>query len=184
MSTASADAPAQGASAVARAERAARIEAMVFVGLLLLLAVGVLISTTTIREPPGSTNTLGARVVPYGVGGLLLLSSLIVLIGQLRGRFGHAEAGEDIDLEHGTAWVSTGILALSFLSLIITIPFLGWPLAVTILFTGASLALGAKRWWVALLIGFAMGVITQLVFGTLLGLSLPATGTLTSWIGL
>lgn len=184
MSTASADAPEQGASAAARAERSARIEAMIFVGLLVVLAVGVLISTTTIREPPGSTNTLGARVVPYAVGVLLLLSSLAVLVGQLRGRFGHAEAGEDIDLDHGTAWIPTGILALSFLSLIVTIPFLGWPLAVTILFAGASLALGAKRWWVAVLIGLAMGVITQLVFGTLLGLSLPPTGTLTSWIGI
>ena len=184
MSTASADAPEQGASAAARAERAARIEAMVFVGLLVLLSVGVLISTTTIREPPGSTNTLGARVAPYGIGVLLLVSSVAVLIGQLRGRFGHPEGGEDIDLEHGTAWVPTGILAVSFLSLMATIPLLGWPLGVTILFAGASLALGAKRWWVAVLIGLAMGVVTQFVFGTLLGLSLPATGTLTSWIGL
>jgi putative tricarboxylic transport membrane protein len=184
MSTASADAPDQGASAAARAERASRIEAMIFVGLLVLISVGVLITTTTIREPPGSTNTLGARVVPYAVGGLLLLSSLAVLVGQLRGRFGHPEAGEDIDLEHGTAWIPTGIVMLSFLSLIATIPLLGWPLGVTILFTGASLALGAKRWWVAVLIGLAMGVITQFVFGSLLGLSLPPTGTLTSWIGL
>ena len=81
MSTASADAPEQGASAAARAERSARVEAMIFVGLLVVLAVGVLISTTTIREPPGSTNTLGARVVPYAVGVLLLLSSLAVLVG-------------------------------------------------------------------------------------------------------
>jgi putative tricarboxylic transport membrane protein len=184
MSTASADAPRQGASAAARAERAARIEAMIFVGLLVLLSVGVLISTTTIREPPGSTNTLGARVVPYAVGALLLVSSLIVFVGQLRGRFGHPEAGEDIDLEHGTAWVPTGILAVSFVSLMATIPLLGWPLGVTILFAGASLALGAKRWWLAILIGLAMGVVTQLVFGTLLGLSLPPTGALTSWIGI
>ncbi|MGM1028683.1 MAG: tripartite tricarboxylate transporter TctB family protein [Actinomycetota bacterium] len=182
MSTASAGAP-HGAPAAAR-ERAARIEAMVFVGILVLLAIGVLITTGTIREPPGSTNTLGARVVPYAVGALLLASSVIVLIGQLRGRYGHAEAGEDIDLEHGTAWVPTGVVVVSFLSLMATIPLLGWPLGVTILFTGASVALGAKRWWVATLIGLAMGVITQLVFGSLLGLSLPPTGTLTSWIGI
>lgn len=180
MSTAPADAP---SSASARA-RAARIEAMVFVGLLVVLAIAVLIATTTIREPPGSTNTLGARVIPYTVGGLLLVSSLGVLIGQLRGRFGDAESGEDVDLEHGTSWGATGIVVLSFLSLIVTIPFLGWPLGVMVLFTGASMALGAKRWWVAALIGLALGVVTQIVFGTLLGLSMPATGTLTSWIGL
>ncbi|GEK79896.1 membrane protein [Agrococcus baldri] len=157
---------------------------MAFVGFLVLLSIAVLIATTTIREPPGSTNTLGARVVPYAVGGLLLVSSLVVLVQQLRGRFGHAEAGEDVDLEHGTSWGVTGIVMLSFLSLMVTIPHLGWPLGVTVLFTGASLALGAKRWWAAALIGLTMGVVTQIVFGTLLGLSLPVTGTLTSWIGL
>lgn len=181
MITAPAGAPVNGAPARARA---ARIEAMAFVGFLVVLSVAVLIATTTIREPPGSTNTLGARVVPFAVGGLMLVSSLAVLISQLRGRFGHAEAGEDVDLEHGTSWGVTGIVVLAFLSLIVTIPFLGWPLGVVILFTGASLALGAKRWWVSALIGLALGVVTQLVFGTLLGLSLPATGALTSWIGL
>lgn len=181
MSTAPAGAASQAASARARA---ARIEAMVFVGLLVVLSIAVLIATTTIREPPGSTGTLGARVVPYVVGGLLLLSSLAVLIQQLRGHFGHAEEGEDVDLEHGTSWGSTGIVVLAFLSLIITIPSLGWPLGVVVLFTGASLALGAKRWWVSALIGLALGAVTQFLFGTLLGLSMPVTGTLTSWIGL
>ncbi|HET6672325.1 MAG TPA: tripartite tricarboxylate transporter TctB family protein [Agromyces sp.] len=181
MTTAPAGAPRTGAPA---ASRSARIEAMAFVGLLVILSIAVLIATTTIREPPGSTNTLGARVVPYAVGGLLLLSSLVVLISQLRGRFGHAEEGEDVDLEHGTSWIPTGVVVLSFLSLIVTIPLLGWPLGVTILFTGASVALGAKRWWVAALIGLALGIVTQFVFGGLLGLSLPPTGTLTSWIGL
>ena len=181
MSTAPAGAPSEGASARARA---ARIEAMVFVGLLVVLSIAVLIATTTIREPPGSTGTLGARVVPYAIGGLLLVSSLVGFVQQLRGHFGHAEEGEDVDLEHGTSWGVTGIVVLAFLSLIITIPSLGWPLAVVILFTGASLALGAKRWWVSALIGLALGVVTQYLFGTLLGLSMPPTGTLTSWIGL
>lgn len=181
MSTAPVDAPSQGASARARA---ARIEAMAFVGLLVVLSIAVLIATTTIREPPGSTNTLGARVVPYAVGGLMLVSALIVLIGQLRGHFGHAEEGEDVDLEHGTSWGATGIVVLSFISLMLTIPNLGWPLGVVVLFTGASLALGAKRWWTSALIGLALGIVTQFLFGTLLDLSLPATGTLTSWIGL
>jgi len=181
MSTAtSAGAPEQGAPA---ASRSARIEAMAFVGLLVVLSIAVLISTSTIREPPGVT-TLGARVVPYAVGGLLLLSSVAVLVAQLRGRFGEAEEGEDVDTEHGTAWGVTGVVMLSFLSLMVTIPNLGWPLGVTILFAGAAVALGAKRWWIAVLIGLALGILTQFVFGTLLGLSLPITGTFTAWIGL
>lgn len=182
MTAAPTGAPVQGAPAAS--SRSSRIEAMAFVGLLVALSVAMLVVTSTIREPAGSTNGLGARVVPYAICGLMLVSSLVVLVQQLRGRFGHADEGEDVDLEHGTAWLPTGIVVLAFLSLIVTIPMLGWPLGVTILFTGSSLALGAKRWWVALLIGLGLGVVTQLVFGELLGLSLPATGTLTSWIGL
>ena len=69
MSTAPAGAPSEGASARARA---ARIEAMVFVGLLVVLSIAVLIATTTIREPPGSTGTLGARATPLGAAQLTM----------------------------------------------------------------------------------------------------------------
>ena len=53
-----------------------------------------------------------------------------------------------------------------------------------ILFSGSAIALGAKKWWVALIVGVIVGIVTWVGFGLLLGLSLPATGTLTSWIGL
>ncbi len=49
------------------------------------------------------------------------------------------------------------------------------------LFAGAAITLGAERWWVALLIGLGLGLVTQLVFGFWLGLSLPA-GPLLNWI--
>jgi putative tricarboxylic transport membrane protein len=50
-----------------------------------------------------------------------------------------------------------------------------------VLFGGAAWSLGAKRWWVALLVGLGLGLVTQLVFGGWLGLSLPA-GPLLDWI--
>ncbi|WP_052460451.1 tripartite tricarboxylate transporter TctB family protein [Microbacterium gorillae] len=164
--------------------RALRIEAMIFVGLIIVLAIGVLVGASTIREPLGSTNTLGARVVPYAVGALLLISAITVLIQQLRGRFGEPDGGEDVDLEASTSWMTTVIVLISFASLIVTIPWFGWPIGVAVVFAGSAIALGARRWWVAVLVGIAMGVVTQVAFGTLLGLSLPPTGTLTSWIGL
>ena len=39
----------------------------------------------------------------------------------------------------------------------------------------------AKRWWAAISIGLALGIVTQLVFGAWLGLSLPA-GPALNWI--
>lgn len=72
-------------------------------------------------------------------------------------------------------------LVVCFLSQIVLIEFAGWPLAVTVLFAGAAWSLGAKRWWMAVAVGFGLGLVTQLVFGSWLGLSLPA-GPLLDWI--
>lgn len=157
---------------------------MVFVGMLIALSVFILIFAGTIREPVGSASAIGAKAFPYAVGILMLISSVALLIGQLRGRFGSPDEGEDIDPDAKTSWVTVGIVGVSFLSLLVTIPHLGWPLAVTILFAGAAIALGAKKWWMAIIVGLIIGVITQVAFANGLGLSLPATGTLTSWIGL
>jgi putative tricarboxylic transport membrane protein len=70
---------------------------------------------------------------------------------------------------------------LCFLSLLVLIELAGWPIAVMVLFGGSAITLGAKRWWVALLVGLGLGVVTQLVFGAWLGLSMPA-GPLLNWI--
>lgn len=182
MSNAPAVAPATGVTAAP--SRGFRIEAMIFIGLFVALAIFVIIGAFEIREPLGNANTLSPRVVPIAVGVLMLVAAIAVLIDQLRGRFGEPDGGEDIDLDSSTSWLTVLILTVSFLSLIVTIPWLGWPLAVMILFFGAAMALGAKSWWMPLIVGLVLGVITQYLFGSLLGLSLPPTGTLTSWIGI
>lgn len=182
MTPASPVVPVPGAAAAPG--RAGRLEAMIFVGVIIVLAIAVILGAGQVAQPAGNTVGLGARVVPYAVGGLMLIAAIAVLIGQLRGNYGEPDGGEDIDLEASTSWVTTGIVVLAFASLIITIPLLGWPLAVTILFTGSALALGAKKWWVALIVGFVLGAVSWLAFGLGLGLSLPATGTWTSWIGI
>ncbi|GAA4780799.1 tripartite tricarboxylate transporter TctB family protein [Microbacterium gilvum] len=169
------------ASSAAAPSRGQRIEAMIVAVVIIAIAIGALVLASTIRET-GSALTLSPRVVPYVVGGLLLVSGVAVLVGQLRGRYGHPEEGEDVDLAGGTSWVTTVVIAAAFVSLVVTIPWLGWPLGVTLTFAASAIALGARRWWAAVLVGFGLGVVSQLVFGTLLGLSLPATGALTSWI--
>jgi len=134
-----------------------------------------------IRVPPGSASVLGPRVFPYSVGALLLVASLVVVVQLARGRRGLPEDGEDVDPDAPTDWRTVGLLVLCFATQLVLIEFAGWPFAVTVLFGGAALALGAKRWWAALLIGLGLGLVTQLVFGAWLGLSLPS-GPLLDWI--
>lgn len=176
--TTEAGAPPQGAPA---ASRGLRIEATIFVVFLIALSIAGLILTATIKEPAASI-TLGPRVIPFVVTGLMLVSSVGVLISQLRGNFAAPEEGEDIDESGSTSWTTVVILVLSFLSLMITIPWAGWPVAVMVLFAGSAIALGAKKWWLAVLVGLGLGIVTQILFGTLLGLSLPPTGYLTEWL--
>lgn len=167
-----------GASATAGAPRSRKLGELLFIGVILVFSVIALIMTGFIREPVGSSNVLGARVVPYVVTGLMLLSSLGAFIAVLRGDVGAPDEGEDIDDEAKTSWKTVVLLALAFASLMVLIPVAGWPIAVVILFTGASLALGSSSWWRAMLLGAALGIVTQLLFGNLLGLSLPPFGTI------
>ena len=166
-----------GAQTVVGAARSRRIGELVFLAVIAAFSVVVLVMTGFIREPMGSSNVLGARVVPYAVTGLMLLASLGAIIAVLRGDVGQPDEAEDIDEEARTSWKTVLLLVVSFASLMVVIPLLGWPAAVTVLFTGAALALGAARWWMALIIGASLGILTQLLFGTLLGLSLPPFGT-------
>ena len=166
-----------GALASVGAPRSRRVGELVFLGVIAVFSAVALVMTGFIREPMGSSNILGARVVPYAVTGLMLLASLGAIIAVLRGDVGQPDEAEDIDTEARTSWKTVLMLVVSFASLMLVIPLLGWPAAVVVLFTGAALALGAARWWMALIIGAALGVLTQLLFGTLLGLSLPPFGT-------
>lgn len=171
-----------GAAATVAAPRARKTGELVFLGVIIVFSVIAIVMAGSIREPLGSTNILGPRVLPYAVTGLMLITSLIAFVAVLRGDVGSPEDGEDIDPDARTSWGTVALVALAFASLIPFIPLFGWPIAVTVLFTGASLALGAASWWKAALIGVVIAVVTQVLFGTLLGLSLPAFGSVLSGV--
>lgn len=167
----------------ARRRRAAPrpIGEYVFAGVCAAIALYVIIGAGFVRTPPGSANVLGPRVFPYLVGALLLAASIAVLVGVVRGQRGEAEEGEDVDPDASTDWLTVVKLSVFFLSQLVLIELIGWPFSVMVLFSGAAWALGAKRWWMGVLIGLGLGFATQLIFGVWLGLSLPA-GPILNWI--
>lgn len=152
-----------------------------FAAVCAVLGVYAIVGAGFIRVPPGSASVLGPRVFPYAVGVLLVAASVAVIVQVARGHRGVPDDGEDVDPDAPTDWLTVAKLIACFLTQLVLIDWAGWPIAVTVLFGGAAWSLGAKRWWVALLVGLGLGLATQLVFGAWLGLSLPA-GPLFDWI--
>lgn len=157
-----------------------RLGEVVFAGLAFALGLFALFGSFGIRVP--ESNRVGPTVFPVLVAVILLASSAAVLIGVLRGRVGVAEQSEDVDPSHTTDWIALAKLVVLIGVHIVLIGLIGWALAAAILFGGSAWALGAKRWWVALLVGIGLGVTLQILFGELLGLSLPL-GPLLGWLG-
>ena len=174
------DAPASG-GAPAPAVTRRPIGELAFAAVCAALGAYAIVGAGFIRVPPGSASVLGPRVFPYAVGVLLVAASVAVIVQVARGHRGVPDDGEDIDPDAPTDWLTVAKLIAVFLTQLVLIEWAGWPIAVTVLFAGAAWSLGAKRWWMAVLVGLGLGLVTQLVFGAWLGLSLPA-GPLLDWI--
>lgn len=171
------------ASGGAPAQAAGRrpIGELAFAAVCAALGVYAIVGAGFIRVPPGSASVLGPRVFPYTVGVLLVVASVAVIVQVARGHRGVPDDGEDVDPDAPTDWLTVLKLVACFLTQLVLIEWAGWPIAVMVLFGGAAWSLGAKRWWVALLVGLGLGLATQLVFGAWLGLSLPP-GPIFDWI--
>lgn len=123
---------------------------------------------------PGSTNTLGPRAFPYLVGGMLVAAGVVLTVLILSGRAGEEEGGEDVDPTVRTDWLTVVLLVVALVVHVFAINVVGWPFAAALLFAGAAVILGARPWWRAALVGLVLGLVIQVIFGGLLGLSLPA----------
>ena len=146
---------------------------IVFPAAVAALAVFTLVRAGSIVTPI-SAGAMGPRVLPYLVGGGMLLAAAAALVGVLRGHLGDAEEGEDVDPEAHTDWGTVLKLVLLVVLHILLIMPLGWPIAAAVLFTGAAWTFGARPLLRAALVGTALAFVLQLAFAGGLGVSLPA----------
>jgi putative tricarboxylic transport membrane protein len=173
----------EGASGPARATTETfdrRVGEFVFAALSLALGIFVLVGAFAIRVP-GAGTQVGPRVFPFLVSAILIGSAVMVLIELVRGTVVEEEGSEDIEVGAKTDWMTLLKLVVFVIAHLVLIDILGWVIAAAILFGGVAWSLGARRWWVALLIGLALGLVVQIVFGGLLGLSLPL-GPVFGWL--
>ena len=164
--------------ATAPAEASKRVGYSEFgvVGLLAGLGVLVLIETHTIRESLASHNTLGPRVAPYFVGTMLLVVAVFLALDIARGGRGEQESGEDVDLSHGTDWITLSALAALVAATGQLIPLIGFPIAGAVLILGVVRLLGSRRLVLDLVVSVALAGSAYLLFTEVLGIYLPLFG--------
>jgi putative tricarboxylic transport membrane protein len=141
----------------------------------LLLALGLLVLTDalTMDVDIAQRGPVGPKTVPIVVGAGLLLIAALLAVDVLRGGWGQAEAGEDIDLSEPADWRTVLLLAGVFLGAAVLIEPLGFPIAGALLFWGAAYALGSRRLDRDPLIAAVISLVTYAVFNNLLGVPLP-----------
>jgi len=159
-------------SAERSAERTISVGELGFAAGVVALGLFALVRAGSINEPL-TAGSMGPRALPYLVGGALVLSGLAVVTAILRGQRGEAEQGEDVADDDHTDWVVVGLLVAVLVAHIFLIVPIGWPVAATVLFSGAAIVLGAKPWWRSVAIGLLLALVLQAAFAGGLGVSLP-----------
>jgi putative tricarboxylic transport membrane protein len=141
---------------------------------LLLLVLGGWAVVDALRLPDLQTRgPIDAKTIPLLVGGLLILSAVLLAVDILRGGRGEQEAGEDVDLGHGSDWKTLGLLTASFVANILLIERLGWPVSGAVLFFGTAFALGSRHLIRNAIIAIVLSVGTWYLFNVALGIALP-----------
>ena len=146
------------------------------VGLLAGLGILVLLETRQISEALADSRTLGPRVAPYFVGGMLLVVAALLAVDLFRGGRGEQEGGEDVDLSHGTSWKTLVALALFVAASGQLIPLIGFPAAGSLLFFGIARLLGSRRLALDVVVAVVVPLLAFLLFTEVLGISLPWGG--------
>ncbi|GAA3940908.1 tripartite tricarboxylate transporter TctB family protein [Microbacterium soli] len=153
---------------------------LAFALLMLVLGVLALIGAFRIHVPVGIQ--VGPRVFPIAVSALLIATAGAVVIGALRGQRAEPEDGEDVDPDASTDWLTLAKIVGALIAHLLLIDPLGWAPAAAVLFGAVAWTLGARRWWLGFVIGLVVALAVQVVFGGLLGLSLP-WGPVFGWLG-
>ncbi|MCZ2839186.1 tripartite tricarboxylate transporter TctB family protein [Modestobacter sp. VKM Ac-2985] len=179
--------PAAG-STTRRRPRPAHLSAgaLVIPAFLVVLGVFLVVGTSTM-DVVGDAGLFGPTVMPWAVAVICFVIAALLAVDILRPRpeyepvFGArtpaatgspdaADAAEPDAVNATAVAVAVG----GVIVFIAVLPWLGWILSATLLFTAIAMALGNRSYVTILLAGLGLASVIQIVFSGLLGISLPA----------
>jgi putative tricarboxylic transport membrane protein len=141
-----------------------------FISSIILLAIAMAIILEAKKLPFGTLGSPNMGFFPLILGTLLAILS-VILFGQAT-----KEKGEGSILTGVTSgsWKKIGLAAVALFAFAFLFEFLGYMISTFLLIAFLSLAIGSQKWWLAILAAFISSVVSYLIFGLLLGASLPA----------
>lgn len=135
-----------------------------------VLAVLAVLTLVDALRLPDSDDTVGPAAAPLLVGALLLVVGLGLVVQGRRAMGGWEYA------EHATRqqWLRLAAVLGTLVLFAAVVPYLGFVVSSTLLFTASALLLGAPDRARALAYGWIVAAVVFLVFDELIGITLPA----------
>jgi putative tricarboxylic transport membrane protein len=140
-------------------------------GFLAVMGVLVIVDATRLGAFTASNDPIGPKPVPIILGILLIAVAAFYALDTLRGGRGEAENGED---DGNFDWRTLGLLCAVFIANALLIDWLGWVISGSLLFWGAAIVLGSRRYFTTLAAAVVLGLATFYGFAIGLGVGLPA----------
>ncbi|SDD58124.1 tripartite tricarboxylate transporter TctB family protein [Glycomyces harbinensis] len=138
-------------------------------GGLALLGVLVIVDAARIAGFTASNDPIGPKPVPIILGALLIGVAAFYALDVARG--GRGEAAET---DGAFDWRTVGLLCALFVANALVIEWLGWVISGSLLFWGAAIVLGSRRYFLTLGAAVVLGLATFYGFAIGLGVGLPA----------
>jgi putative tricarboxylic transport membrane protein len=113
----------------------------------------------------------GAKTFPRIVAALSIIVAIAMTIDTIRRK--HVPAADVLPPESSN-WQALGTVIGALVFFILTLEWLGWLIAATVLFTLVAIGLGNRRYLSCLLGGIALASVTQIVFSGFLEINLPS----------
>lgn len=147
---------------------------LVFTSFLFVAGVVTVWNAATLPKAMG-VDFVGSATFPTIVGGLLIVLSSLQLISVARGNLGEPEGIEGGEADSKVHLKPFGIMLAGLLIFAIGMPFIGFPIAATILFSLVVYALNIKKtkWYLVVLIAAAFSFVLYLAFTYGLQIKLP-----------
>ncbi|GAA2271101.1 tripartite tricarboxylate transporter TctB family protein [Glycomyces scopariae] len=140
-------------------------------GFLAVLGVLVIVDAARLGGFTASNDPIGPKPVPIILGVLLFAVAAFYALDTVRGGHGEdegANAGDRLDFK------TVGLLCAVFIANALLIDWLGWVISGSLLFWGAAIVLGSRRYFLTLAAAVVLGLATFYGFAIGLGLGLPA----------